>query len=80
VFTRRAAAPSQRVCGFFPFISDFGLREAIAEVTAENAKTTKRKEMACFFVFFELFAVIQEFCNRLSDLGFPAPPGLASLR
>ena len=39
--------------------------EAIAEVTAENAKITKRKEMACFFVFFELFAVIQEFCNRL---------------
>jgi hypothetical protein len=26
VFTRRAAAPSQRVCGFFPFVSDFGLR------------------------------------------------------
>jgi hypothetical protein len=41
------------------------IREAIAEVTAENAKITKRKEMACFFVFFELFAVIQEFCNRL---------------
>ena len=24
--------------------------------------------MACFFVFFELFAVIQEFCNRLSTV------------
>jgi hypothetical protein len=32
-----------------------------------SAKTTKRKEMACFFGFFELFAVTQDFCNRLRE-------------